>query len=71
MLIDLLFLFIYTAGKVHNANISKPIVYTYICVTTTKIKIQRTNLWLPRGETGGGMNWEIGIDIYNILINIK
>lgn len=39
MLTDLLFLFIHTPGKVHNVYISKPIVYTYICVTTTKIKI--------------------------------
>ena len=25
----------------------------------------KTNLWLPKGElTGGGTNWETGIDIY-------
>ena len=27
---------------------------------------QRTNIWIPRGEVGGGMNWEIWIDIYTI-----
>ena len=25
------------------------------------------NLWIPSGEEGGGMNWEIGIDIYTLL----
>ena len=34
-----------------------------------KTEMQRTNVWTPRGESGGGggsgeMNWEIGIDIY-------
>ena len=38
-------------------------------------QMQRTNVWTPRGESGGGggggvMNWEIGIDMY-ILICIK
>ena len=23
--------------------------------------------WLPKGEGGGGINWEIGIDIYTLL----
>ena len=27
----------------------------------------RTNIWIPRGEGGGGMNWEIGIDKYTLL----
>ena len=32
----------------------------------------RTNVWTPRGESGGGgggggMNWEIGIDIYTLI----
>ena len=31
-----------------------------------------TNVWTPRGESGGGgggggMNWEIGIDIYTLI----
>ena len=32
----------------------------------------RTNVWTPRGESsggwgGGGMNWEIGIDMYTLM----
>ena len=27
----------------------------------------KTNLWLPRGKRGRGINWEIGIDIYTLL----
>ena len=37
-------------------------------------QIQRTNVWSPRGESGrdwgsggGGMNWEIGIDMYTLI----
>ena len=37
-------------------------------------QMQRTNVWTPRGESqgwvvggGGGMNWEIEIDIYTLL----
>ena len=34
--------------------------------------MQRTNVWTPRGESGGGrggggMNWEIGIDMYTLM----
>ena len=34
--------------------------------------MQGTNIWIPRGEGGGGggfggMNWEIGIDIYTLI----
>ena len=25
-------------------------------------------IWTPRRERGGGMDWEIGIDIYTLLI---
>ena len=28
---------------------------------------QITDVWTPRGEKGGGMYWEIGIDIYTVL----
>ena len=31
---------------------------------------QKTNLWLPRGRLGGGINQEIGIHIY-ILLYVK
>ena len=26
-----------------------------------------TNVWLPRGRLGEGINWEIGSDIYTLL----
>ena len=29
--------------------------------------MKRTNLWLPGWEGGGGMNWEIGIDLYTLM----
>ena len=30
--------------------------------------MERTNVWIPRGKGGGGgMNWEIGVDIYTLL----
>ena len=29
-------------------------------------QMQKTNLWLP-DDKGGGINWEIGIDIYTLL----
>ena len=35
--------------------------------------MKRTNVWTPRGESGGrgggggGMNWEIGIDMYTLI----
>ena len=34
--------------------------------------MQRTNVWTPRGESGGEgsggvMNWEIEIDIYTLI----
>ena len=35
------------------------------------MQILRTNVWTPREESGhgggGGMNWEIGIDIYTLI----
>ena len=34
--------------------------------TEIKLKMQKTNLWLP-GVRGGGINWEIGTDIYTLL----
>ena len=29
--------------------------------------MQKTNLWLAGGKSGGEVNWEIGIDIYTLL----
>ena len=34
--------------------------------TETNSQTEKTNLWLPKGK-GGGINWEIGIDIYTLL----
>ena len=35
--------------------------------TEIESQIQKTNLWLPREKVGGGINCEIGIDIYTLL----
>ena len=35
--------------------------------TEIESQMQKTNLWLPGGKGGGGINWEIGIDIYTLL----
>ena len=32
-----------------------------------ELQMQKTNLWLPEGKVGEGINWEIGIDIYTLL----
>ena len=34
--------------------------------TEVESQMLKTNLWLPEGK-GGGINWEIGIDIYTLL----
>ena len=34
--------------------------------TEIELQMQKTNLWLAGGK-GGGINWEIGIDIYTLL----
>ena len=42
-----------------------------VCKAEIETQKQRTNVWTPRGESGhssgGGMNWEIGIDIYTLI----
>ena len=38
-----------------------------VCKAEIETQMQRTNLWTPREESGGGMNWEIGIDIYTLI----
>ena len=44
-----------------------------VCKAETETQMQSTNLWTtPRGESGGGsggggMNWEIVIDIYTLI----
>ena len=37
-----------------------------VCKKEIEPQMQRTNIWTPRGEGGGGMNWEIGIDMYDL-----
>ena len=31
-------------------------------------QIQRTTVWIPRGKERNEMKWEIGIDMYTLLI---
>ena len=39
-----------------------------VCKVEIETQMQRTNVWIPRSESrGGGMNWEIGIDIYTLI----
>ena len=38
-----------------------------ICNAEIETQTQRTNIWIPRVEGQGGMNWKIGIDIYTLL----
>ena len=35
--------------------------------TEIELQMQKTNLWLPGDKGGGGINWEIGIDVYTLL----
>ena len=35
--------------------------------TEIESQMQKTNLWLLRGKERGGINWEIGINIYALL----
>ena len=35
--------------------------------TEIESQMQKINFWLPGGKGGGGINWEIGIDIYTLL----
>lgn len=32
------------------------------------VKVQRTSVWMPRSGVGDRMNWEVGIDIYTLLV---
>ena len=43
-----------------------------VCRAEIEAQMQRTNVWTPRGESGGGsggggMNWEIEIDMYTLI----
>ena len=35
--------------------------------TEIELQMKKTNLRLPKGKEGGGINWEIGIDICTLL----
>ena len=39
----------------------------FICKAEIETKTLRTNIWTLRDEGDGGMDWEIGIDIYTLL----
>ena len=43
-----------------------------VCKAEIETQMSRTNVWTSRGESGrggggGGMNWEIGIDMYTLI----
>ena len=47
-------------SKKHDTN-------ELICKTEIDPHTQKTNLRLPGGKWGGGINWETWIDIYTLL----
>ena len=61
-------------SEVSQKEKNKYHILTYICGIkkngkddlTCKVEIRDTNIWIPRVK-GGGMNWEIRIDIYTLL----
>ena len=46
---------------------TKELVKELIYKTEIESQLQKTNVWLPGGKGGGGINWEIGIDTYTLL----
>ena len=54
--------------KYHICGIQKNGIDELVCKAETETQMQRTNVWTPMGESGGGgMNWEIGIDMYTTI----
>ena len=56
----------------HVCGIQKNGTDEPVCKAEIETQMQRTNIWTPKGESGGvggggGMNWEIGIDIYTLI----
>ena len=55
----------------HICGTQKNVTDEPVCRAEIETQMQRTNVWTPRGECGrsggGGMNWEIGIDIYTLI----
>ena len=37
------------------------------CKVEIETQMWRTNVWIPKEERVGGMNWEIEMDIYTLL----
>ena len=58
----------------HICGIQKNGTDEPVCKAEIETQTQRTNVWTPRGESGGWgggvMNWEIGIDIYTNMYKI-
>ena len=42
-----------------------------ICKAEIESQMQRSNIWAPKRGVGGGMYWEIGIDVYTIATMSK
>ena len=38
-----------------------------ICKAEIEKQTERISIWILRRESGGGMNWETGVDIYTLL----
>ena len=38
-----------------------------VCKAEIETQMQRTNVWTPGEKVRGGMNWEIGIDVYTLI----
>ena len=56
----------------HICRIQKNGTDEPVCKAEIETQMQRTNIWTPKGGSGGGcggggMNWEIGIDIYTLI----
>ena len=54
----------------HICGIQKNGTDDPVCKAEIEAQMQRTNMWTPRGASaggGGGMNWEIEIDIYALI----
>ena len=50
----------------HTCGIQKNGIDELICKAEIETQTQRTNVWIPRGKDGG-LDWEIGNDIYTLL----
>ena len=56
----------------HVCGVQKNGTDELVCKAEVETQMQRTNVWTPKGESGGegdggGMNWEIGIDLYTLI----